>query len=103
MSMILLILLACAACAILVIGWLLRYRQRLELLAGYNPKVTHNKKGLAYWAGNTFMGMAPFQGICVLLALKTGLVLVGCLAYIAVSCIGMIVLALGATQYSNLN
>ncbi|AHM61700.1 hypothetical protein D770_17240 [Flammeovirgaceae bacterium 311] len=103
MSIFLLLMLACAALAFLVMGWLLRYRQRLELMAGYNPKVTINKKGLARWAGNTYMGMAPLQVVCVLLALKTGLLLVGCLAYIAVSCIGMIVLALGATQYSNLN
>ncbi len=98
-----LILLALAAATVLYIGWQLRFRQKLELLAGYSPQVTHNKKGLAHWAGYTFLGLAPLQWCCVLLALKTGLFLIGCLAYLGVSCVALLVLALGATQYSNLN
>lgn len=103
MSILLLILLGLAACTVLYIGWQLRFRQRLELLAGYNPEVTINKKGLAHWAGNTFLGIAPLQWCCVLLSLKSGLLLLGFLAYIGVSCIGLLVLALGATQFSKLN
>lgn len=103
MSTFFLVMLALAAATVLYIGWQLRFRQKLELLAGYNPQITHDKKGLAHWAGYTFLGLAPLQWGCVLLALKTGLFLIGCLAYVGVSCIALLVLALGAAQYSKLD
>lgn len=103
MSILLLLVLAVATCSLLYIGCQLRFKQRLELLAGYNPKVTHNKWGLAHWAGNTFLGLAPLQWGCLVVAFKTGFLLLGCLAYVGVSCIALIVLALGATQFSKLN
>lgn len=95
--------LALIACLLLVVGWQLRYRQRLGLLLGYNPQVTRNKKGLARWSGTTMLVVGPLLEICVIAAIKTGFVLLASLAYVAVFCIGLIVLALGATQYSNLN
>jgi hypothetical protein len=103
LSILLLCILALIACLLLVVGWQLRYRQRLELLVGYNPKVTRNKKGLARWSGTTLLVVGPLLELCVAAAIKTGFVLLASLAYVAVICIGLIVLALGATQYSNLN
>ncbi|EMR02071.1 DUF3784 domain-containing protein [Cesiribacter andamanensis] len=103
MSTFLLFLLALVACLILYIGWQLRFRYRLELLAGYNPTVTRNKKGLARWSGTTLLVIGPLLELCVAAAIKTGFVLLASLAYVAVICIGLIVLALGATQYSNWN
>lgn len=96
-------ILAIIACLLLVVGWQLRFRQRLELLLGYNPKVTRNKKGLAHWSGTTLLVVGPLLELCVAAAVKTGFVLLASLAYIAVICVGLIVIALGATQFSNLN
>ena len=103
MSTFFLSLLALIACCILIVGWQLRFRQRLGLLLGYDPSVTRNKKGLARWSGTTMLVVGPLLELCVAAAVKTGFVLLASLAYVAVICIGLIVLALGATQYSNLN
>jgi hypothetical protein len=103
MSTFFLSVLALIACLILILGWQLRFRHRLELLAGYRPEATRNKKGLARWSGTTLLVVGPLLELCVAAAVKTGFVLLASLAYVAVICIGLIVLALGATQYSNWN
>lgn len=103
MSKFFLTLLASGACLILYMGWQLRFRHRLEFLAGYDPRVTRNKKGLARFSGTTLLVVGPLLELCVAAAVKTGFVLLASLAYVAVICVGLIVLALGASQYSNWN
>lgn len=100
---ILLGILALSAGMLLVVGWQLRFRHRLDWLLGYDPRVTRNKKGLARWAGTTMLVVGPLLELCVAAAIKTGFILFASLAYVAVVCIGLIVLALGTTQFSNLN
>lgn len=103
LAIVLLSVLALIACLLLIAGWQLRFRQRLEWLLGYDPRLTRNKKGLARWSGTTLLVVGPLLELCVAAAIKTGFILLASLAYVAVICVGLIVLALGATQFSNLN
>lgn len=89
-----------AACLTLWLGYMVRYRRKLELLGVYSPKATQNKKGLARWAGTNLMTMACLQLLCGLAGVFTGQLLWAAMAFVAISIVVTIIMALGTAEYS---
>lgn len=81
-------------------GWLLKFRNRLGVLALYDPKATRDKKGLARWAGSNLMILAILQLFCGLAGIVAGHVLWAGLGFISITLFITIILALGTTKYS---
>jgi hypothetical protein len=85
---------------IFLCGYLLRFRRKMELLLLYDPKATLDKKGLARWAGNNLMIMACLQAACGVGGFMSGQLLWMVLAFLAITLVMIIILALGTAEYS---
>ena len=88
------------SCLVLWAGYIVRYRQRLELLVVYDAEATTDKPGLARWAGTNLMVMAFLQAICEVAGFMTGQFILAGLAFVAGSLLIFIILALGTADYS---
>jgi hypothetical protein len=56
-----------AGAVIAFAGYQIRYKNRLNLIAGYDPNRVKDKEGLGSWVGNGLMGLGVVQAICGLL------------------------------------
>lgn len=57
---------ACAAVLIIFLAYLIKYRKKVEIIAGYDERTCKDKDGLANWIGGSLL----VTGItCLLLAL----------------------------------
>ena len=101
MTLLMTILLLASAGLTAWVGWQLRANNRLEWLLGYSPTAVRDRSGLARWAGGVLFVLALIEivsaaGLWVWPVLLAGLICA------ALHCLGLIVLALGATQYSKM-
>ena len=88
------------SCLVLWAGFIVRYRQRLELLVVYDAEATTDKPGLARWAGINLMVMAFLQAVCGIAGFITGQTIWSALAFAAGTLLVIIIMALGAADYS---
>ena len=88
------------SCLVLWAGYIVRYRQKLELLVGYDAEATTDKPGLARWAGTNLMVMASLQAVCGIAGFLTEQMVWSALAFAAGSLLVIIIMALGTADYS---
>jgi hypothetical protein len=58
-----------AGAVIAFAGYQIRYKNRLNLIAGYEPNRVKDKEGLGAWVGNGLMALGVIQAICGLLVI----------------------------------
>lgn len=81
-------------------GYMVRFRRKLELLVLYDARATADKKGLARWAGSMLLVIAFVQAACGVAGWLTGQVVLAGLAFVALTLLFTIILALGTAEYS---
>jgi uncharacterized protein DUF3784 len=90
-----------AGLPLLVLGYLIRYRKRLGLIAGYDPARVRDPEGLARWFGSWVLALGAlsviFAGLLAAPSSHTGAIVVG---YVVVDFACAAVLVLGCRRYT---
>jgi hypothetical protein len=73
-------------------GYQIRFKGRLNLIAGYDPNSVKDKEGLGRWVGSGIMVLGIVQAICGLLALIASVDFAGLLFLLATVTVPVILL-----------
>jgi hypothetical protein len=91
-----------AGSLLFVLGILLRFGKKVEILAGYNPEKFHDKEGLARWTGSAMLAMAALvtssRGIELLFPGEKGIVL-STVFVVSVVILGSLIITLGCKRF----
>lgn len=94
------IILGASATLIIFLAWLIRYKKKVNLIAGYDAQLVDDKDGLANWVGGILLatGIAALIPVVVLMFLPvyaawwSGI-------FAVIVCTGAIIAAVGGSKF----
>ncbi len=94
-------LFALASLLLFVLGYLIKVKKQMNLIAGYSSERVHDKDGLANWVGS---GTMLIGGLCVLTGILLSAfpqyVLPVTVSFILVTITSSMVMAIGCNRYT---